>query len=593
MPTAAKRPLKVFLCHAHSDATAVRALYNQLVKDGVDAWLDKEKLLPGADWEYEIRKAVRDSDVVVVCHSKQFNQKGFRQKEVRIALEEADLLPKGEIFIIPARLEECDVLEDLQRWQWVDLFEKDGYERLMRALRTRANQIGATLQVRKNWLPNITSPQSSIAKPASGKTSDNPKEKIVEKEKQTKDNLPPDNFPDRWEAEWQPTFESDESTKKQEPEKAGRENNEKAKQENAEEKIKRDLEKIVRNSQRKLWWGKFLINVRYRLSLIRIYSPAIISFLIALAALAFLVFYLNKNMPILTQALYSASGPVSTSTTFLAQVQVSTSTALLPSETSQPIFLPSQTSISSNVSTPTPYVGPLPTEITDDRDVKMALVPAGDFIMGSEHGNPNEQPVHNVHLDAFYMDIYEATNVLYKTCVGAGVCTPPNETSSYNILGYYNDLEYNDFPVVYVNWNQANNYCKWRGGGLPTEAQWEKAARGTDGRTYPWGEESACLRANSFGCGLFETKVGSYEEGKSPYAIYDMAGNVQEWVADWYLADYYVNSPASNPLGPNVGQYRVVRGGSFFGDVRSTYRNFFVPSYNQSDVGFRCARLTP
>ncbi len=146
MPTE-KRPLKVFLCHAHSDAATVRALYNRLVEDGVDVWLDKEKLLPGQDWELEIRKAVRESDVVVVCHSKLFNQKGFRQKEVRIALEEADLLPKGEIFIIPARWEECDVLEDLQRWQWVDLFEADGYEKLIRTLRARADEIGVDMQL--------------------------------------------------------------------------------------------------------------------------------------------------------------------------------------------------------------------------------------------------------------------------------------------------------------------------------------------------------------------------------------------------------------------------------------------------------------
>ncbi len=124
-----KRPLKVFLCHAHADRDPVSRLYARLTQDGVDAWLDKEKLLGGADWEYEIRNAVRESDVVVVCHSKQFNQKGFRQKEVKIALEEAELLPKGEIFIIPVRLEECDVLDDLKRWHWVDLFEADGYEK--------------------------------------------------------------------------------------------------------------------------------------------------------------------------------------------------------------------------------------------------------------------------------------------------------------------------------------------------------------------------------------------------------------------------------------------------------------------------------
>jgi len=144
-----KRPLKVFLCHAHADRDAVRGLYTRLTKDGVDAWLDKEKLLPGQDWEYEIRKAVREADVVVVCLSKQFNQAGFRQKEVRWALDTAMEQPEGEIFIIPARLEECDNLESLRKWHWVDLFEDDGYEKLIQALRARAEKIGATLQIRK------------------------------------------------------------------------------------------------------------------------------------------------------------------------------------------------------------------------------------------------------------------------------------------------------------------------------------------------------------------------------------------------------------------------------------------------------------
>src|SRR5512138_1393343 len=141
-----KRLLKVFLCHAHSDRNAVRDLYLRLVKDGVDTWLDKEKLLPGQDWELEIRRAVRASDVVVVCLSRQFNQAGFRQKEVRLALDTAMQQPEGEIFIIPARLEECDTLESLRKWHWVDLFEDNGYEALMRALKVRANKIDAALQ---------------------------------------------------------------------------------------------------------------------------------------------------------------------------------------------------------------------------------------------------------------------------------------------------------------------------------------------------------------------------------------------------------------------------------------------------------------
>jgi hypothetical protein len=142
-----KRPLKVFLCHAHSDKDTVKALYTRLTKDGVDAWLDKEKLLPGQDWELEIREAVREADVVVVCLSKQFNQAGFRQKEVRLAIDTAMEQPEGEIFIIPARLEECDTLESLRKWHWVDLFEDDGYERLIRALQRRVTVIGMALQI--------------------------------------------------------------------------------------------------------------------------------------------------------------------------------------------------------------------------------------------------------------------------------------------------------------------------------------------------------------------------------------------------------------------------------------------------------------
>ncbi len=144
------RQLKLFLCHSHSDREVVKALYNRLVKDGVDAWLDKEKLLPGQSWKIEIQRAVREADVVIVCHSNDFNQAGFRQSEVKWALDTAMEKPRGEIFVIPARLEECEVLENLREWQWVDLFEDDGYEMLIRALRARAENIGATLQTKRS-----------------------------------------------------------------------------------------------------------------------------------------------------------------------------------------------------------------------------------------------------------------------------------------------------------------------------------------------------------------------------------------------------------------------------------------------------------
>jgi hypothetical protein len=140
-----KRPLKVFICHAHTDRDPVRALYTRLTNDGVDAWLDKEKLLPGQDRELEIKKAVREADVVVVCLSKQFNQAGVHQKEVRLALETAMEKPEGEIFIIPARFEECDNLENLRKWHPVDLFKEDGYSWLIKSLSINATKLGANV----------------------------------------------------------------------------------------------------------------------------------------------------------------------------------------------------------------------------------------------------------------------------------------------------------------------------------------------------------------------------------------------------------------------------------------------------------------
>jgi len=214
-----QRPLKVFLCHAHADRDPVRGLYTRLTQDGVDAWLDKEKLLPGQDWELEIRKAVREADVVVVCLSKQFNQAGFRQKEVRLALDTAMEKPEGEIFIIPARLEECNTLESLRRWHWVDLFEDDGYEMLMKALRVRAHRIGVTLQIKKSWLPKITSPLSKPAKPIKENNLESSKKKRTEEKNDIPDEPPPDNFPDGWDYVWKKGFESASNVEKSELEK--------------------------------------------------------------------------------------------------------------------------------------------------------------------------------------------------------------------------------------------------------------------------------------------------------------------------------------------------------------------------------------
>jgi serine/threonine-protein kinase len=241
---------------------------------------------------------------------------------------------------------------------------------------------------------------------------------------------------------------------------------------------------------------------------------------------------------------------------------------------------------------PTPTMGIGSTIVSEKDGMVMLYVPAGEFDMGSDEGPEDESPVHTVYLDAYWIDQTEVTNDQYRMCVEAGGCNPPKNTSFFNIT------EYAEHPVVYVNWNDANDYCQWAGRKLPTEAQWEKAARGTDGRTFPWGEEINCSRANYLGCTEFAgtNPVGYYgEPGESPYGALDMAGNVWEWVADWYDSDYYRITPRENPIGPISGDTRVVRGGSW--DMveyaaRSTFRLFsleIISTVALKSIGFRCA----
>lgn len=238
---------------------------------------------------------------------------------------------------------------------------------------------------------------------------------------------------------------------------------------------------------------------------------------------------------------------------------------------------------------------PLPDPETLD---EMVLVPAGEFIMGSNPDEPswdNEYPKHTVYLDAFYIDKYEVTNSRYQSCVDAGQCSSPSETKSDTRKRYFGEPKFAVYPVIYVDWAQANTFCEWEGKRLPTEAEWEKAARGTDGQTYPWGSaEPSCDVANyTSECVGDTTPVGAYPAGASPYGALDMGGNVWEWVADWYQADYYVNSPLQNPQGPSEGEYRILRGGSWHmrdSVVRTAYRKTFQTDYSYYYIGFRCAR---
>jgi formylglycine-generating enzyme required for sulfatase activity len=237
------------------------------------------------------------------------------------------------------------------------------------------------------------------------------------------------------------------------------------------------------------------------------------------------------------------------------------------------------------------------TRVREKDGMVMVYIPAGKFRMGSQDNNKDayddEKPQHEVYLDGFWIDLTPITNATYRNAVEAGACTKPNDTT------YYGNQKYANHPVVNVDWHQAQAYSKWVGGRLPSEAEWEKAARGTDGRTYPWGEGIDCKRANYKGklfnqvCKGETTAVGEYLEGASPYGVLDMAGNVWEWVNDWYAEDYYQNSPVKNPSGPENGQSRGLRGGSWFNDswsLRTAYRDSDIPEFLDDNVGFRCAR---
>jgi formylglycine-generating enzyme required for sulfatase activity len=181
---------------------------------------------------------------------------------------------------------------------------------------------------------------------------------------------------------------------------------------------------------------------------------------------------------------------------------------------------------------------------------------------------------------------------MYQQCENAGVCRAPQNSSSYTRTSYYGASQFAEYPVIYVSWDDAVAYCAWAWRELPTEAQWEKAARGTDGRTYPWGEGIDASKAN-YNSNIGDTSaVGSYPAGASPYGAYDMAGNVWEWVADWYDSGYYSRSPDNNPTGPTSGEYRVLRGGGWdLNDYyqRSADRGNYDPTNRDIYVGFRCA----
>jgi formylglycine-generating enzyme required for sulfatase activity len=238
----------------------------------------------------------------------------------------------------------------------------------------------------------------------------------------------------------------------------------------------------------------------------------------------------------------------------------------------------------------------------------MVSIPEGCFDMGDSfsEGNSEELPVHNVCISAFKMDVHEVTNAEYKECVDAGICSAPGDAVSTTRSSYYGDPTYDDYPIIYIDWNDAVYYCSWAGKRLPTEAEWEYAARGGHaGYRFPRGDTISCTSANysSSTSYSFDTEgsdgdcVGDTTEVESyaanSYGLYDMTGNVWEWVSDWYDSGYYSVSSTNDPQGPISGTKRVLRGGSFLSlpwNNRVSFRGNNDPNQRwHYYFGFRCA----
>lgn len=473
-----KRPLKVFLCHARDDKLKTRELYRYLRKRGIQPWLDAEDLVGGQDWRVEIPKAIKASDAIIICLSKNsINKEGFVQAEITFALEKALEVPQGRIFIIPARFEDCEVPNNLERFHWVDLFEEDGFPKLMRSLKTRAGQLErATVQVPQ---PDESSPNLNSALKEKIE-----RESVEHAEREQKD--------------------------KELREKQAFEANEKAKRNTENKEVKSVSIKPKVGNQVAYWFGGFIILV-----------------------LGIVLFSSLNNPSQLTE-------PTPEDTPSQVFFTATYTDTVEPSATPTPIL----TSISVNTLTPTP----LPTEITDAKGVSMMLVSDGVAT-------------------AFYMDKYEVTNALYKVCVDAEICILPEIANRYASENYVNH------PVTYVDQNMAIAFCQWRDARLPTEVEWKTAVQGArQGCDYAnlgqyistWGWTHYCSKST--------LPVGYLELGASNFNIYDLIGNVREWIK-----------------GTSTGKEGGVIGGSYKTQgLDVAYTNSLDAIY--PDIGFRCTK---
>lgn len=531
------RPLRVFLCHASQDKPAVWKLHRYLTQHGVKPWLDQADLLPGEDWEVEIPNTIFSSDVILVCLSKNsVDKEGYVQKEISFALDKA-LEKPGKIFIIPIKLEECDIPKRLSRYQWVDLSRTDGRKRLLMGLNKRVTELGD--EVTPVVLED-TRQRKPVSQPIVSADHD-----AVEHIKANLEKTP---------------RESTERLAQEAKEKSERKAAEKVKQEKAEQAkaqlpagrvsspTYKDVAAVLLRGLRRQEGRKIII-----------WGGGLLAF-----AILSLVTWKMSQLPAEPEVTQT---PSVTKAPFVAP---STPTKTpIPATTTATIF-------------PTPPLG-IGSTMTSEKDgMTLVYVPEGEFIMGSV-SYPDAQPVHRVFLDGYWLDQTEVTNAMYARCVDAGQCNPGSE----------NDNDSTNYPVTSVSWYDAIDYCKYVGRRLPTEAEWEKAARGENGYTYPWGniDPQGYLLNYNGNDGIYND-VGSYPAGASVYGALDMAGSVSEWVGSLYAPYPYDAGDGREDL--SSFEDRVMRGSSTMSinrDIPSALRGGEGgdPTLSNFILGFRCA----
>jgi formylglycine-generating enzyme required for sulfatase activity len=575
--TESNRPLRIFLCHSSGDKPAVRELYRRLKAAGFAPWLDEEDLLPGMDWQAEIPKTVRNSDEVIVCLSRgSINKAGYIQKEIKFALDVADEQPEGTIFLIPVKLEECDVPERLARWQWVNLYDEDGYRRLICSLQNRSDSLD--LGKVPHSFASSREPGNNV--PITGVWVDIDAGEV-------------------WIDSEQVPFLSD---------------------------LEYRLFLLLYGRQGKICdkyqivkavWGQDYItevdNVRIEKLISRLRNkierdPGNPKYLQTVR---------RRGYKLISSS--SGSGGASVK----ADNHTVGSDLKDPDKFVQPSSSKHRTAPIVDVQTPLlDESHPRTKSLTQSEiwlsntdklhvigGIEFVRVPTGKFIMGSGDNNKlavnDEKPQHVVEIPYdYWLARYPVTNAQFAKFIAK---------SGYKFDFDSASQQGPDHPAVYISWYDAAEYCKWLTSQLvneirlsnthvrlPSEAEWEKAARGNEGNEWPWGNEfdqNVCNSRESNNADT--TPVGKYSpSGDSPYGAADMVGNVWEWTTSLWGEDPnkphygypYQTEDGRENLDASDKVYRILRGGAFterWRNARAAFRSADGPRNRRLNVGFR------